>query len=336
MRRVTLRDVAPIAQVPPATISNALNRPEMLTRKTLQRVQAAIAQTGYVSDETAKLLRVGVSKSIGVIVSDSGNPFFAELLHGIEDAAAAQGLFVLHANSNGSLIRETDYVKFMESQRVRGLILAPSGGVPDAVREMAERGTPFVVLGEARDDAAFPTVSGDDTRGGMMAARHLLEAGRRRIAFVGGPLSVPQLANRLTGARAAMLEFPGARFEVIETESHTVAAGVRAGELILDRKPEDRPDAIQAGNDLLAIGLAQTLARDPAVRIPQDISIIGYDDVPFAASAIVPLSTVRHPGQLIGKTALDLLLSELDEPADAHRRHLVFIPELVVRQSTAG
>jgi LacI family transcriptional regulator len=336
MRRVTLRDVAERANVSTATVSNALNRPEMLTRKTLQRVQAAISETGYVSDETAKLLRVGVSKSVGVIVSDSGNPFFAELLHGVEDAAITHGLFVLHANSNGSASREADYIKFMESQRVRGLILAPSGDVPDAVREMADRGTPFVVLGEAVGDTSFPTVSGDDTRGGMIAARHLLDLGRRRIAFVGGPLTVHQLANRLTGASAAVGQVADATFEVIETDEHTVAAGVHVGEQLLRRSPENRPDAIQAGNDLLAIGLAQALARDPSLRVPEDVAIIGYDDVPFAASAVVPLSTVRHPGALIGKTALDLLISEADEPADAFRRHLVFIPELVIRDSTVG
>jgi LacI family transcriptional regulator len=336
MNRVTLRDVAQRADVSTATVSNALNRPERLSRKTLQRVRAAIQETGYVSDETAKLLRVGVSKSIGVIVSDSGNPFYAELLHGLEDAASAHGLFVLHANSNGSLTREADYVRFMESQRVRGLILAPFGDVPEAVLEMAERGTPFVVLGEAAEDAGFPTVSGDDTRGGMIAARHLLSLGRRRIAFVGGPLSVPQVANRLSGARMALNEMDAASFEVIETPGHGVADGVEAGRRILQRKPEDRPDAIQAANDLLAIGLAQSLSRDPSARIPADIALIGYDDVPFAASAIVPLSTVRHPGALIGKTAIDLLLSELDEPADAYRRHLVFLPELIVRESTGS
>lgn len=336
MNRVTLRDVALRAGVSTATISNALNRPELLSKKTLQHVRAAIDAAGYITDDTAKQLRVGVSRSIGVIVSDTGNPFYAELLHGLEDAAAAQGLYVLHANSNGSLEREADYVRFMESQRVRGLILAPSGSVPDAVLEMAERGTPFVVLGETTDDASYPTVSGDDTRGGTLAAKHLVDRGRRHIAFVGGPLSVPQLANRLSGARNATRDTDGVQFEVIETDDHTVAAGMRAGEAILARPAAERPDALQAGNDLLAIGLVQALTASGGVRVPEDIAIIGYDDVPFAASAVVPLSTVRHPGPLIGRTALDLLLSELDEPNSTYRRHLVFLPELVVRESTAG
>lgn len=147
MARVTLRDVAELAGVSTATVSNALNRPGLLSPDTLRRVQAAVQATEYVADDAAKLLRVGTSRSIGVLVSDSGNPFFAELIRGIERAAAVHGLFVLLANSNGDPEREVDYIRFMESQRARGLILAPSGDVPDAVHGSAERGMPFVMLG---------------------------------------------------------------------------------------------------------------------------------------------------------------------------------------------
>lgn len=335
MPRVTLRDVAERAGVSTATVSNALNRPEMLSKPTLQRVKAAIAETGYVSDDAAKLLRVGVSRSIGVIVFDTGNPFFAELIHGVEEAAAQHGLYVLLANSGGNPERESDYVRFMESQRVRGLIIGPSGAVPPEVLQLAERGTPFVVLGEARDDASFPTVSGDDTRGGALAARHLVEHGRRRLMFVGGPLTVPQLANRLDGARSVVRDLPDATIEVIETHAVTSADGGAAAAAILARPPAERPDAVQAGNDLVALGLLQGLMRG-GVDVPNDIAIIGYDDVPYASSAIVPLSTIRHPSALIGKTALDLLFTEFDDQREGYRRHLVFLPELVSRESTLG
>jgi LacI family transcriptional regulator len=335
MARVTLRDVAKRAGVSTATVSNALNRPHLLTRQTLQRVTAAIAETGYVSDHAAKLLRVGVSRSVGVIVFDTGNPFFAELIHGVEDAASKHGLYILLANSAGNPEREAEYVRFMESQRVRGLIIGPTGEVPEAAHQLAERGTPFVVLGEASDDASFPTVSGDDTRGGALAARHLIEQGRRHLMFVGGPLSVPQLAKRLEGARGVVRDHPGVRLEVIETHGQSTADGATAAAAILARAPADRPDAIQAGTDLVALGLLQGLLRG-GVEVPDDIAMIGYDDVPYAASAMVPLSTIRHPSALIGKTALDLLFTEFDGHREGYRRRLVFLPELVARESTLG
>jgi LacI family transcriptional regulator len=333
MARVTLRDVAEVAGVSTATVSNALNRPALLSPDTLRRVQAAIETTQYVADDAAKLLRVGTSRSIGVLVSDTGNPFFAELIRGIERAAAAHGLFVLLANSNGDPAREVDYIRFMESQRARGLILAPSGAIPDAVHGSADRGMPFVMLGEA-PAARFPSVSGDDYRGGALAAQHLVDVGARSIAFVGGPLRVPQLAKRRYGA-ASIARDAGVPLRVIETAEYTVAAGLAAAAEILTLPPDDRPDAVQAGNDLLAIGLLQGFLRDGNVRVPDDIRIIGYDDVAFAASVAVPLSTIRHPTEVIGKTALDLLLLEFDDRTAQRGNHLVFLPELIQRESTA-
>jgi LacI family transcriptional regulator len=333
MRRVTLRDVAEKLGVSSATVSNALNRPHMVSRATLQRVHAAIAETGYVADDAAKLLRKGVSNSIGVIVSDSSNPFFNEMLEGVDAAASAAGLFVLQSSSNGSAERERDYIRFMESQRVRGLILAPARGIPKEIIEMGARGTPFVILGEAPSGAEFPTVSGDDLRGGRMAAAHLLAGGRRKILFVGDASAALQMANRLEGARIEIAKQEGASLEVLETAADDVAAGVAAGEHIRSLAASERPDAVQAGNDLLAIGVLQALAQDRRIRVPEDIAVIGYDDVRFAASAAVPLSSIRHPSYVIGRTALDLLIQE--EAQSRHQQHLVFAPELVVRQSSA-
>lgn len=335
MARVTLRDVAELAGVSTATVSNALNRPDLLSPATLRRVQAAIQTTEYVADDAAKLLRVGTSRSIGVLVSDTGNPFFAELISGIERAAAGHGLFVLLANSNGDPEREVDYIRFMESQRARGLILAPSGDVPEAVHVSAERGMPFVMLGEAPAATRFPSVSGDDRRGGALATQHLIDVGARSIAFVGGPLRVPQLARRRDGAESVAREMR-VHMRIFETAEYTVAAGLAAAAEILALRPDDRPDAIQAGNDLLAIGLLQGFLRDGTVRVPDDVRVIGYDDVAFTASVAVPLSTIRHPTAIIGKTALDLLLLELDDRTAQQGNHLVFLPELIARESTVG
>jgi LacI family transcriptional regulator len=179
----------------------------------------------------------------------------------------------------------------------------------------------------------------DDVEGGHLAGAHLTAIGRRRLAFVGGPPSIRQVSDRLEGARRAVAATPGATLEVIEMTALTVLEGRRAGEAIAARTPAERPDAIFAANDLLAVGLLQALVMSGDLRVPEDIALIGYDDIDFAAATVVPLSSVRQPAALIGYTAVDLLLRELglaDDGEGPHERSVLFQPELVVRESTGG
>ena len=185
-------------------------------------------------------------------------------------------------------------------------------------------------------DRRFSSVAVDDVVGGELAGRHLADIGRRRIAFVGGPMAIRQVADRLEGARRAVDATPGMTLEVVETESLTVLAGRAAGEAIRERAASDRPDAIFAANDLLAMGVLQALMMQGDVRVPDDIALIGYDDIDFASAAVVPLSSIRQPAALIGYTAVDLLLKEADSADDAERERVIFQPELVVRGSTAA
>jgi LacI family transcriptional regulator len=183
---------------------------------------------------------------------------------------------------------------------------------------------------------SFSSVAVDDLAGGEMAAAHLLSLGRRRIAFVGGPSSIRQVADRLSGARTAIQQVPSATLEVVETESLTVLSGRAAGEAIRLRPSARRPDAIFAANDLLAMGVLQGLMLMGDVHVPKEIALIGYDDIEFAAAAVVPLSSIRQPSALIGSTALELLLREAGAEAGFVPTQIVFPPELVVRASTAG
>jgi LacI family transcriptional regulator len=177
-------------------------------------------------------------------------------------------------------------------------------------------------------------VSVDDVVGGSLAVRHLIETGRRRIAFVGGPTSIRQVADRLEGARRAVAEASGVTLEVVDTESLTVLQGRAAGEAIRQRPASELPDAIFAANDLLAVGVLQALIMLGSVRVPEDIALIGYDDIDFAAAAVVPLSSIRQPATLIGSTAVDLLLREADAGDGFTPEQVEFQPELVVRDST--
>lgn len=222
-----------------------------------------------------------------------------------------------------------------KEHRVRGLLIAPVGDVGRRLDQLRERGIRTVLVDRFSGDGAYSSVSVDSIQGGRMAVEHLLDTGRRHIAFVGGPLTLRQVTDRLAGARVAADQsgLP-ATVEVVATEGLSVAAGVAAGERILRREGPDRPDAIFAANDLLALGLLQAFVGDGDVRVPEDVAIIGFDDIPFAAAAAVPLSSMRQPSTTIGATALRILLEEAAEP-EAIPRQTVYQPELVVRRSTA-
>jgi LacI family transcriptional regulator len=175
----------------------------------------------------------------------------------------------------------------------------------------------------------------DDVEGGRLAAQHLLDLGRRRLAFVGGPADLLQMQDRLAGVQKAADTVEGASVEAIETLGLTFEDGRRAARALLARPAPDRPDALVAGNDLVAIGALQVLMGEGGLRVPEDMAIVGYDDIDFASAAVVPLSSIRQPRELIGHTAVTILREEAEDPA-LEPRNVVFKPELVVRASTAG
>ncbi|ANP71144.1 LacI family DNA-binding transcriptional regulator [Cryobacterium arcticum] len=333
---VSVREVAALAKVSVGTVSNVMNRPDKVSPDTVERVQAAIRQLGFVRNDAARQLRAGRSRSIGLVVLDVGNPFFTDLARGAEKRAAEAGLTVLLGNSDDDVLRENAYLDLFEEQRVFGVLVSPVDDANERLAGLRERGTATVLIDREAGDQSFSSVSVDDPAGGFAAAKHLLERGRRRLAFVGGPASLRQVADRLAGARRAVAEQAGASLDVIETTALSVLEGRRAGEAILARPQAERPDAVFAANDLLALGVLQALNMSGGIRVPGDIALIGYDDIAFAAAAVVPLSSIRQPSELIGYTAVDLLLREAAGGAAAEHEQVVFQPELVVRASTGG
>ncbi|TFB49983.1 LacI family transcriptional regulator [Cryobacterium tagatosivorans] len=329
-----MREVAAEAGVSVGTVSNVLNRPGKVSPDTVARVQAAIAHLGFVRNDAARQLRAGRSRSIGLVVLDVANPFFTDVARGAEDRAAEEGLAILLGNSDETIDRENAYLDLFEEQRVHGVLISPLGDLGDRLTRLRERGTPTVLVDRQAEDRRFSSVAVDDVAGGYLAADHLASIGRVRLAFVGGPAGIRQVTDRLEGARKAVAEHPGVSLEVIETESLTVLAGREAGERILARPESERPDAVFAANDLLAMGVLQALNMFGDVRVPGDIALIGYDDIAFAAAAVVPLSSIRQPSALIGYTAVDLLLREAAAGEGFEHEQIVFQPELVVRAST--
>ncbi|WP_144876775.1 LacI family DNA-binding transcriptional regulator [Microbacterium sp. 1.5R] len=331
---VSIREVAERAGVSVGTVSNVLNRPEKVSADTVERVHAAIDLLGFVRNDAARQLRAGRSRTIGLVVLDVRNPFFAEIARGAEERADAHGLAVLVANSDEKAEREARHLDLFEEQRVAGVLVTPVGESAQRLERMQERGTPIVLVDRESQDSRFAAVAVDDIEGGRVAMQHLLEMGRRRVAFVGGPVTLRQVSDRLRGAQAVAGE-AGVGLEFIATAALTVEEGRRAGRQILDRVAGQRPDAVFAANDLLALGVLQSLVMTGDARVPQDIALIGYDDIDFAAAAVIPLSSVRQPAALIGSTAVDLLLAGArGEAPDAEKA--IFRPELIARASTRG
>jgi LacI family transcriptional regulator len=330
-----VRDVAAHAGVSVGTVSNVLNHPEKVLPETVAKVQESIQALGFIRNDAARQLRAGRSKTIGLVVMDVRNPFFTDIARGAEDRAAAAGLSILLGDSDQTSDREGAYLDLFEEQRVHGVLVSPVGDITPRLERLRHRGIPTVLVDRKSADGEFSSVSVDDFAGGQMAVEHLISCGRKRIAFLACSFDIRQVADRFAGARAAVAAHPGVTLEVIEIDSLTVIAGRLAGEALVRRQPQDRPDGIFTVNDLIAVGVLQALVMLGNVHVPEEISLIGYDDIDFAATAVVPLTSIRRPSALIGRTAMEILLEEAGQ-AELEPRQVVFQPELVVRESTVG
>lgn len=330
-----IKDVARLAGVSVGTVSNVLNRPSRVNAETAARVRAAIDELGFVRNDAARQLRVGHSSTIGLVMLDVGNPFFAEVGRGAGDAAAVAGLSVIFGNSDENGAREGDYLDLFEEQRVRGVLISPIGDVAPRLQRLRAHGIGSVLVDRSGTNTGFSSVSVDDVAGGYAAVRHLLDQGRRRIAYVGAQFEIRQVTDRLEGARRAVAEVVGASLEVISADGLTVVDGRLTGMRILERSAMRRPDAVFTVNDLMAVGVLQAFVMSTTISVPDDIALVGYDDIDFAAAALVPLTSVRQPSRMIGETAVGILLDEADDSAP-DPRHVVFTPELVVRASSGA
>jgi LacI family transcriptional regulator len=331
---VGIKDVARRAGVSVGTVSNVLNRPEKVSEQTRERVRAVIGELGFVRSETARQLRVGTSRILAILVLDMTNPFFVAVAKGAERAAREAGLGVMLCNSAGSASEEAEYLSLFAEQRVRGVLLTPADPTGRNVREFARQNIPFVHVDRAVPTAEGCSVSVDDVTGGALAVRHLLAAGHRSVTYVSGPMHLSQCRDRRTGALVALREagLPEQALGHMETARLDVASGIDAGARLLGLAA--RPTAVFCANDLLALGVLQAM-YGAGVNVPGDISIVGYDDIEFAAAAVVPLTSVRQPAERMGRTAADMLLDETEPDREHHtHRSVVLQPELVVRGST--
>ena len=331
---MSVKDVARTAGVSVGTVSNVLNRPDLVSESNRDKVKQAIKDLGYVPNDAARQLKAGVSRAVGLVVVDTQNPFYGTIALEAEEAAEERGLGLFIANSHRRHSKERFYLSQFEQQRARGILVTPVSADLEAERTVARRGTRVVLVDAVEPDEEFCAVAADDFHGGYLAVKHLIDTGRRRITVLGGPEHFRQVGRRLAGAEQAAGEAEGVELEYLAPPEMSIMAGRDLGMQIAERAT--LPDAIFAMNDLLAIGTLQALVMSRSVRVPEDIALIGYDDIDFCEDAIVPISSIRQPSGEMGRKAIELLDEEITE-ADGHaHRWILLKPELVARRSTLG
>ncbi|WP_116245853.1 LacI family DNA-binding transcriptional regulator [Nocardiopsis sp. FIRDI 009] len=337
-RTVGITEVARHAGVSPGTVSNVLNRPERVAEATRRKVEAAIAELDYVRNSSGSSLRSGRSGSVGLLVLDVTNPFFTEVARGVEDEAAESGLAVVLLNSAEQRERQRRNLRLLAEQRAAGTVVMPVDDDLSDLVWLSRQGTPWVALdrGDVSEEVGC-SVSVDNHAGGLAAGRHLIGLGHERITFLTGPFTIEQVRQRHRGLLDACAEAdldPDETVRVVQQPQLNAAQGERAVDAVLAGGPRQRPQAVFCANDQLALGLMKGLGQR-GVRVPEDISIVGYDNVDFADLVHPGLTSVAQPKYELGRSAMRLLGSELDDPGHRHER-VWFTPELVVRGSTAA
>ena len=324
--RSTLSHIAAAADVSTSTVSKVLNRRAGVSEATRARVEALLHRHGY--------QRRGLREAaplIEFVFAEFSTVWALQILRGVQQVARARGLGVVVTESGDHSAPGPEWVQGAAARNPAGIVIVLSGVTSAQGHQLRARGIPFVVVDPAGDPAPdVASVGSANWNGGLLATRHLLSLGHRRIGVIGGPIDTMCSRARLSGFRAAMEE-AGAPVceELIVAGDFERDSGLHGGQELLDRP--DRPTAIFAANDLMAFGVYEA-ARLAGLSIPDDLSVIGYDDLTMAAWAGPPLTTIRQPLEEMGRQAAQMVL-DLDDTAPAPRVDLAI--DLVVRDSTA-
>lgn len=334
----TISDVARIAGVSPMTVSNVLNGRSTVRAENRRKVEAAIRATGYVRNESARMLKAGRSRIVGLAVLEAVNPFYGEFAAGTESVLEAHGFSIFITSTHDLPDREETTLQLFAEMRCVGVVLTSTQfteRLRDAIARARNAGLSVITLANSSDGVEGCTVGGDDLFGGRLAAQHLLDVDRKTFAYVGGPQNAV-VYQRRKGGYLDTLHKAGHQVQAglaMDCPQDTIDAGVHAGEHLLSGP--DRPDAVFCANDLLALGVLQAATR-LGVRIPEDLAVVGYDDIPFAAGAAIPLTSIGEPIREMGRSAAELLLQESDTSPEHTHRHELFQPRLIARTSTIG
>lgn len=330
---VTISDVADKAKVSRATVSHVINNTRYVSDETRHKVEKVISELGYRPNALARSLRSGQTHTLGLLVPDSSNTFFAEISREIEISAFEAGYSVILCNSNEDPQREKLYIDVLTEKQVDGIILVSTCGQINTLRGLKNLQIPVALLDRVIKNLPLDTVLVDNKQGGLIATNHLISLGHQRIGFIAGPSDANPSAERLTGYKQALRE-NGIPFEkeLIRYGDFTAPSGrLKATELLSLSNP---PTAIFAGNDMMAIGVLRA-ASEKGLHVPEDIALIGFDDIELAAFTNPPLTTIAQPKLGMGKTITKLLLRRIKNK-ESNVQFKMLPVSLVIRDTCGG
>jgi len=328
---VTLKDVAREAGFNLSTVSRALSGGYGVHERTRERVLAVAERLGYRPNRLARSLVTGRSHSIGLVISDIRNPFFAEVARGAEDAAQAAGCDLVLCDSDLDAEKQMHYVRSLRDKRIDGILMNSVWALERKQQEqLVALAVPIVLLNRPASGNVFSTVCADNEAGGAMAARYLLELGHRKIAHLTGPRRHGNLTARARGFVQALKSAPGPIEPVVLYGTNNFTGAIELTRKLLDTRPDI--SAIFAGNDIMAFGVARALL-EAGRRIPDDVSVIGFDNIELSAVIHPPLTTIHQPKYEIGQAAVEILLRLAGRRGDQVPEHRLFGVSLVERQS---
>jgi LacI family transcriptional regulator len=328
---VTIKDVAKKAGVSISTVSHVVNDTRYVSEELIQRVQAAMQELQYQPNTLARGLRRGDTHTIGLIVPDNSNPFFAEIAHTIEDIGFQYGYNVILCNSHGDLAREATYLSLLISKQVDGVIFISAGSHPAHLGELINHNIPVVVADRDLEYESVDVVLVNNEVGGYLATKHLLDLGHTKIACVTGPTELTPSAARFNGYLNALNEAEIPVYDpYILTGDFQVEGGERAVTQLFTL--DSPPSAVFLCNDLMAFGAFRAL-RKLERHIPEDVSIIGFDDIKLASLTTPALTTIAQPLFELSKTAVDLLIQRIQNGGNMGAQRVILEPVLVSRDS---
>lgn len=331
----TIKDVALRAEVSVTTVSHVVNETRHVSPEVRERVQAAIRELRYVPSQVARSLKSNSTRTLGMLIPNSSNPYFAEIVRVVEDRCFAAGYTLVLCNTDDLPQRQGVYLQVLAQRRIDGLIVVSTGSDESLARQLHGLKMPTVLLDREIDDPECDLVETAHMEGALLAVRHLLSLGHRRVACIGGPAGVASGEQRVQGWRMALAESgaaPSLQDEALLWRGgFTSQGGYEAMHAIL-RTDSPNPTAVFVCNDLMAIGALRAV-HEVGLRVPDDISIIGFDDIELAAYTSPPLTTVAQPKEHIGALAVDMLLERVGGRRREPRK-VMLQPELRVRATT--
>lgn len=330
MKRATLREVAVLAGVSTATVSNVLNETKYVSDEIKRKVKLACEELNYEINTVAKSLRVKESRIIGLLISDIANPFFSSVVRGIEKELAKSYYSLLLCNTDSNLEKEDKYLKVLIGKRIDGLIVSSAGNSGEYFSSLKKMGVPIVFLNRCPDFMTFDVIMTNNIQGAYSATEHLIRHNYSKIAIITGRIAISTGKDRLTGYKRALEDYGIPEFDhLIKEGNFDIDSGYRMMKELMSQ--DEKPDAVFISNNSMTLGACKYL-KEKAYSIPDDIALIGYDDPDWAELIEPPITTVRQPSYEIGTQAAKLMVGRI---VNNHiKKEIMYMDtKLIIRQS---